>query len=434
MSAARKKALTWSLVLVVLLVSIAVIQHVWALSLRSETTDNAQVEGDVVVISSEVSGRFLEVGVLDNQRVSAGQLLARIDSTDYQAHLTQADKALRSAQQREAAARAQLQLTQRQAQASLGEQESGVQLARAGVETASTGVESARQQLLQAQAGTQASRANLARSRTSVDLARAEQKRVDDDVVRYRALYAKDEVSRQQLDAIETQSRQARSRVEAARREVEAAQAQVDQARAAQGQASEAILTRQAQVAEAESRVGEAQSRLVSAQSAPEKIAVAVAQVRVARADVEQAQASLLLAREELERTKIVAPCAGVVSKRSAQVGAYAQKGSPLLSLVVQDHLWVVANFKETQLAKMRPGLKVEIKVDSYPGKIFAGHVESLQAGTGARFSLLPPENASGSYVKVVQRVPVKIVLDQASSEDTPLVPGMSVVARVLLL
>ena len=184
MSAARKKALTWSLVLVVLLVSIAVIQHVWALSLRSETTDNAQVEGDVVVISSEVSGRFLEVGVLDNQRVSAGQLLARIDSTDYQAHLTQADKALRSAQQREAAARAQLQLTQRQAQASLGEQESGVQLARAGVETASTGVESARQQLLQAQAGTQASRANLARSRTSVDLARAEQKRVDDDVGR----------------------------------------------------------------------------------------------------------------------------------------------------------------------------------------------------------------------------------------------------------
>ena len=122
----------------------------------------------------------------------------------------------------------------------------------------------------------------------------------------------------------------------------------------------------------------------------------------------------------------------GIVSKRSAQVGAYVQKGTPLLALVNPD-IWVLANYKETQLEHVRPGMRAEIDVDSYPGKVFHAHVDSLQAGTGSRFSLLPPENASGSFVKVVQRIPVKLVLDDQPSQETPLLPGMSVVSRVLI-
>ena len=433
MSTARKRSFTWVILVLILLVAAAVLHHVWLLSKLSVSTDNAQVDGDVISISAEVPGRIVEVDTNDNERVKEGQVLVKLDASDYQARLTQAEKALRSAQEREAAARAQLQLTQRQAQAAIGEESSGVDLAQSGVTTAASGVGAARQRLLQAQAATRAARANLARSRTSVDLALAEQRRIQDDLQRYRALYSKDEISRQQLEAIQTQSRQAQSRVEAARREVQASQAQVSQSLASEGQASEGIQVSLAQVGEAESRVGEAQSRLVSAQAAPDKIAVAAAQVKVIQAEIEQTRASIVLARKNLERTTIRAPHDGVVSKRSAQVGAFAQQGSPLLALVIQSSPWVTANFKETQMTRVRPGLKAEISVDSYPGRTFPGRVDSIQAGTGARFSLLPPENASGSYVKVVQRIPVKIVIEGEVPAETPLVPGMSVQARVFL-
>lgn len=428
-----KRSLTWGILLLLLLVAAAVAHHAWQISKLSESTDNAQVEGDVVPLSAEVSGKVVEVAVSDNQVVKAGDLLVRIDPSDYQNHLEQAEKALVSAQQRERAARAQLLLTQRTAQALLGEQASGVEAAEAVVSTASSSVAVARQRLAQAQAGAEAARANLARTRTSVDLSRSEYRRVHDDLKRYQALYAKEEISRQQLEAIATQDEQARTRVVAAQREVQAAQASVWQAQAGVGQAQDAIETSLAQVSEAQSRVGEAESRFVSAQSAPDKIAVAEAQVKVAQADIEQAKVAVVQAKKDLERTSLRSPRDGVVSKKSAQVGAFTQRGTPLMALVSKENNWVVANFKETQMGHVRVGLKAEVSVDSYPGKVFAGHVESLQAGTGARFSLLPPENASGSYVKVVQRIPVKIVLDQAPSEDTPLLPGMSVVARVIL-
>jgi membrane fusion protein (multidrug efflux system) len=427
-----KKGLTWGIILVVVLVLGGVGYHFWQQSKMSESTDDAYIEGDVATISAEVAGRIVDVNVKDNQKVKKGDVLVRIESADYDSKLAQAQRNLASAQEKALAARADWELTKVQAESSIGEEASGVQVAQAGVETAQSNVGQARERYLQAQAARRTSLANLQKMHTDVDVAEAERKRIQNDVLRYRALYAKDEISRQQLEQAETQSRQAQARVEAARRQVQASASQVGEASAAIGQAYEAISTSQSQVEEARSRVSQANSRLASAQSAPNKIAVAWANVKVAQADVERAQVDVKLASKDVERATVRAQRDGIVSKKSAQVGSYVQKGAPLLALVNPD-IWVSANYKETQLEHVRPGMKAEIDVDSYPGKVFHAHVESLQAGTGSRFSLLPPENASGSFVKVVQRVPVKLVLDDKPSAETPLVPGMSVVSRVLV-
>lgn len=428
-----KKGLTWGIVLVVLLLAVTISYQLWQESKKSQSTDDAYVEGDVITISSELPGRITEVGVKDNQKVKKGDLLVRIENDDYQSRLAQAERNLHSAQQKALAARADYELTRVQAESMVGEEASGVQLAQSGVDTANSNVQQARQRYRQAEAARRTTLANLQKVRTEVDVAVAEQQRIQSDVKRYRALYSKDEISRQQLESIETQSRQARAKVEAALRQVQASSSQVGEAQASIGQASEAISTSQAQVEEARSRVGQAQSRLVSAEAAPNKIAVAMAQVKVAQSEVERARVDVTLAKKDVERTTVRAQRDGMVSKRSAQVGAYVQKGTPLMALVAQQNVWFLANYKETQMEKIRPGLKVEVDVDTYPGKVFHGHVDSIQAGTGSRFSLLPPENASGSFVKVVQRIPVKIVLDDEPSPDTPLIPGMSVVCRVLI-
>ena len=428
-----KKGLTWGIIVVVMLLAGGLGYHFWQKSKQSVSTDDAYVEGDVITVSAEVPGRLVEVAVKDNQRVKKGDLLVKIESADYDSKLAQAERNLRSAEQKALAARADYELTRVQAESSVGEEVSGVQLAQAGVDTASSNVGQAQQRYQQALAAKRTTLANLEKMRTEVDVAQAERKRVQNDALRYRALYAKDEISRQQLESIETQNRQAQARVEAAQRQVQASFSQVGEANAAIGQASEAISTTQAQVEEARSRVGQANSRLVSAQAAPNKIAVAMAQIKVAEADVARAQVDVALAKKDVERTVVRAQRDGVVSKRAAQMGAYVQKGSPLLALVAQQDLWVLANYKETQMESVRPGMRAEIDIDTYPGKVFHAHVDSIQAGTGSRFSLLPPENASGSFVKVVQRIPVKLVLDDSPSKETPLVPGMSVVSRVLL-
>lgn len=427
-----KKGMTWGIILLVVVLVAGLGYHFWQKSKESVSTDDAYVEGDVITISAEVPGRITEVAVKDNQRVKKGDLLVRIESTDYDSKLAQAERNLRSAEQKALAARADYELTRVQAESSVSEEVSGVQVAQAGVDTANSNVGQAQQRYQQALAAKRTTLANLGKMRTEVDVAQAEWKRLQNDALRYRALYSKDEISRQQLEAIETQNRQAQARLEAAQRQVQASFSQVGEANASIGQASEAISTSQAQVEEARSRVGQANSRLVSAQAAPNKIAVAMAQVKVAQADVDRAQVDVSLAKKDVERTTVRAQRDGIVSKRSAQMGAYVQKGSPLMAMVDPD-IWVLANYKETQMEHVRPGMKVEVDVDTYPGKVFHAHVDSIQAGTGSRFSLLPPENASGSFVKVVQRIPVKLVLDDQPSKETPLVPGMSVVSRVLL-
>lgn len=421
----------WVVLLIVLALCGAAGYHYWANSGKYESTDNAQIEGDVVPISAEVSARIIRIHVTDNQRVKKGQLLLELERTDYANRLAQAEATLKSAQQRRAAAQAQLALTERQASAAVAEENSSIQVAEANVVTVASGVDAARDRLRQAQAGVQAAQANIGRARSGVTVAQAELNRISRDVQRYQQLYNKEEISRQQYEAIVTQQRQAAARVEAARDEVRGAQAQFEQSRAVVSQAAEAIEQSQAQVAESRSRVGEARAQLQSAETGPEKVAVAAAQVRVVAAEIAQARTAVEQAQKDLARTKIYAPSEGIVTKRSAQLGGLANKGTSLMALVVQPKPWVVANFKETQMERIRPGVAAEISVDTYPGKTFPAHVQSVQPGTGARFSLLPPENAGGSFVKVVQRIPVRIELDNPPPADMPLVPGMSVEARV---
>ena len=244
-------------------------------------------------------------------------------------------------------------------------------------------------------------------------------------------LYERDEISRQRLDQAIAAARTASAQVDAARERVAAAEAQVNEARAATSAATQNARRAQTQVSGAQAQVNEAIGKLAQANTAPQQVAVSQAQASAAGANLEQLQAALDQAELALSYTKVYAPESGRIARKSVEVGALVQVGQPLMAVVPGD-VWVTANFKESQIGKVRPGESVDISVDAYPDKVFKGHVDSIQAGTGSRFSLIPPENATGSYVKVVQRVPVKIVFEPNQIDAQHMMaPGMSVVPEV---
>ena len=428
-----KKFVSLLIILVVVGIGGVVGLHWHARSQRVQTTDNAQIEGNVVTLSAEVSGTLKKLLVGDNQRVKKGQLLAEIDSTEYSHKVEQAERALNALQARERAAREQVYLTRSTGEAGIVQGQSGVESALAAVATAQSNVQASRDKASEAERQIAVQQAAVERSLTEISVARDEVKRLQSDVTRYRTLFGKEEVSKQQLEQVETSYRQSRARLAAAQRVWQGATAQVAQVRAGAAATREGVSVSQSQVRETQKRVEEARARLKNALTAPRQVAVAEAQVKVLQAEVKQAKVAVDLARTDLQRTKVYAPVDGTVSKKAVLPGGYVNTGSPILALV-QDGVWVVANFKETQMTRIRPGLNVDVEVDSYPGKSFKGRVDSIQPGTGARFSLLPPENAAGSFVKVVQRIPVKIVLDDPNQfTDSPLRPGMSVEATVTL-
>jgi membrane fusion protein (multidrug efflux system) len=273
--------------------------------------------------------------------------------------------------------------------------------------------------------------ANADQARAQLAAAEAEAARANADVPRYQALFEKDEVSRQRLDQAIATARTASAQVEAARQRVSATEAQVSEARAATSAQAANAQRAQAQIGSAQAQVNEALGRLAQANTAPQQVAVNQAQVASAGANIQQLQAAVDQAELELSYTKIYAPETGRVTRKSVEVGALVQVSQPLMAIVPGD-VWVTANFKESQIGNIKPGESVDVSVDAYPDKVFKAHVDSIQAGTGARFSLIPPENATGSYVKVVQRVPVKIVFEvnQIDSQHL-LAPGMSAVPEV---
>jgi membrane fusion protein (multidrug efflux system) len=272
--------------------------------------------------------------------------------------------------------------------------------------------------------------AHAAEARAQVAAGEAEATRAEADVKRLQELSRRDQISRQELDHGMAAARTAAAQLEASRKKVAAAEAQAAEARAAQQMAAAGLQQAESQIAEAEARVGEALGRLAAAQAAPHQVAVSRSQADIAGAEVEQARAAVTQAELELSYTTIYAPASGRVTRKAIEEGVYVQPGRALMA-IVPANVWVVANFKETQLTDMRPGQPAEIEVDGYPGIVFKGRVDSIQAGTGARFSLLPPENATGNFVKVVQRVPVKIVFDPPLNPNHLLAPGMSVVPAV---
>ena len=386
--------------LIALVIVIAVATGVWLYATAGrETTDDAQVDAHVAQISARVSGTVLRVLVKDNQPAEANATLVEIDPRDYQIAVDKAKAELLDAEAAAQAAQSNVPITSTAAAGNVTSAQNSIDQAEAGINEAEKGIEAAR--------------ARLAAASSRVREVEANSTRATRDVERLKGLLAKDEVSQQQYDA-------AVAAAEGQRAAVETAKSQVLEAETG-------IRTAESRLVQAKSAVKTAQAGLRSAQTGPEQVAAIRARAAAAEAHAQQARAVLAQAELNLQHAAVKAPVAGIISRKSVEVGQNVQAGQPLMAIIPLDEVWVTANFKETQLQHMRPGQKATLKVDAIGGREFTGHVDSMAAATGARFSLLPPENATGNFVKVVQRVPVKIVLEPGQDPDHLLRPGLSV-------
>jgi membrane fusion protein (multidrug efflux system) len=425
----RRPAFLIAAVIVLLIATILGVRY-WLYARSHESTDDAFIDAHITAVSPKVSGYVARIYVQSNQQVKKGELLVEIDPRDFEAKLDQAKAALAAGEARLKEARTGVELTRANSQASVQQASGTVQQARAGVEASRAQAAAERTRITQAGAAIGSAQANLQQAQAQVDAAQAELVRARADVERYQELYSKDEVSRQRLDQAIATARTAEAQTEAAKQRAAAAASQVNESRAAQRTAAETARRAEVQIGAAQAQVREAQGKLAAANTAPQQVAASQAQAQTASASLEQLRSAVAQAELELSYTKLYAPDDGRVTNKSIEEGALVQTGQPLMAIVPGD-VWVTANFKENQIGAMQPGQPAKITVDAYPDKVFNGHVDSIQAGTGARFSLLPPENATGNYVKVVQRVPVKIVLDEPPDPAHLLAPGMSVVPEV---
>lgn len=375
----------------------------WWTTRGRETTDDAQVDAHVIPIAARAGGAVLRLPVIDNQVVDAGTVLVEIDPRDYQVAVDKARAELADAEAAAIAAQSNVPITSTTATSNVGTAQGSVDQARGALDASVRDIEVARARLVAAQARLREAEANATRTAR--------------DVERLRSLLAKDEVSQQQFDAAVAAADAQKAASDTARAQIVEAEAGIRLAE-----------SRQAQAAAGEQL---ARAALLGAQTAPEQVTAMRARASSAQARVEQAKATLAQAELNLEHTVVKAPARGVVSKKSANPGQVVQPGQPLMAIVQTDDVWITANFKETELEDIRPGQRATIEVDAYGGKMFTGHVDSIAAATGARFSLLPPENATGNFVKVVQRVPVKIVLEAGQDAEHLLRPGMSVTPTV---
>ncbi len=378
-------------IIVILVVAAVIVGGVflWKYLNSYESTDDAQVDVHLYPVSARVSGYVVAVNVGDNQFVQKGTVLVEIDPKDYEVAVAQAQANLASAEATARSLDINVPITSTNTASQLKSATSDVTGSSAGIIAAQQQVAAAKAQLQQVQAN---------------DV------KIQDDVARYKALVDKQEVAAQVYD----------------------------EAVAAAKASTASIAAATANEAAAEQNVKQAQSRLAgsvasqqSAETAPQQVSSTRDRARAALADVEQKRAALEQAQLNLQYTKIVAPVSGEVTK-TVVVGMNVESGQQLLTVVPLDDIWVTANFKETQIKHMQVGQKAEIHVDS-SGSTFRGHVDSIAGATGPIFSLLPPENATGNYVKIVQRIPVKIVLEPGEDSNHQLRPGMNVVPDVYL-
>jgi len=426
-----RRPLVWALGSIAAIVAIGVGVAYYLHSLSYETTDDAFIEGHIVPISARVAGHVAKVYVTDNQWVDQGELLAELDPRDFEARLAAAEAALAAARAGHKSRSFGVDVTEINSTAGVREASAAVEGAKASVETARAAVATAKSQQAQAQAQLAAAQAAVKQSQADLVAAEARQKRAVAYLKRIQALVPERAASQDSLDEAVAAAGVASADVSAVRERIAAQQAAVRQAEAAVAAAESGVRQAEAGVTGQLAALGRADAQLSATNSAPKQVAQSRSQTDAAEADAARAQAEVNQAKLNLSYTKIHAPISGHVTRKSVEQGAYVQTGQPLLALVDPD-VWVIANFKETQLAKMQPGQPVTVTVDSHPGVKFAAHVDSLQRGSGAAFSLLPPENATGNYVKVVQRVPVKIVFDDLKQiEQYALGPGMSVVPAV---
>jgi len=399
----------------------------WLYARQYESTDDAFIEADVVQISPKVSAYVAKVYVKGNQPVHKGDLLVELNGQDFEVRLEQAKAQLRTALAQKNQSLASVDLTRKTSEAGQTQARSNVQTAQSNVEQTKAAANAKQSQIRQAQTAVKTAQANLAQTRTEIPQAQANLDLAQKEYNRRLALYNNGDISKQSLDQATTALETARAQLDAARKQVDAAQSRVGEAQANVVTAQENYRQSLSQVNVTESQVNESTGRLQDAEAAPERLAVSQSQVGTSEASIEQAEAAVHQAELDLSYTKIYAPEDGFVTKKVVEEGQLVQPGAPLMALSLSDDFWVVANFKETQLELMRVGQPVEIEVDAYPSETFHGKIDSFQVGTGSRFSVLPAENATGNYVKVVQRVPVKITFDEKPDHVHLLAPGMSV-------
>jgi membrane fusion protein, multidrug efflux system len=390
--------------------------YVWSLS--HESTDDAQADGNIYPMSSKVAGYVAQRLVTDNQVVSAGDVLVRIRTDDFEARVKLAEGQLAEAEANVKVAEHDLAVLRQTTAASINQARAGVGQAVARLEAATKGTQSFEAKL-------SAQIAALHQAEAQVKVAQADLDYATFNKNRLARLRERHEAAEDETQLAEMSYKSAQAKLVSAQAGVKLAEAQVNSERSVV-EASRAGMTLTA------AQIDQEKGKVESALSGPEQVRVAEARVELARASVEVAKAQLELARIELGYCTIRSPVRGVISKRTVEVGQFLQPGQPFLAVVPLEDAWVTANYKETQLRNMRVGQPAWLDVDAYPDHPFRGCVESIAAGTGARFSILPPENATGNYVKIVQRVPVKIVLAPGEHDpQRPLRLGMNVVVTV---
>jgi membrane fusion protein (multidrug efflux system) len=377
------------LILVVVLVVVVGGVFFWRYLSSYESTDDAQVDVHLYPVSARISGYVVKVNVDDNQFVQKGTVLVEIDPRDFAVAVAQAQANLASAEATARSLNINVPITSVNAASQLKFTTSDVASSNAGIVAAERQAAAAHAQLEQAQAN---------------DV------KLQDDVRRYKLLLDKQEVAEQVYDQAVASAKASTASISAATANEAAAEQLVQQAR---------------------SRLAGSEANRQSAETGPQQVSSTRDRARAALADVEQKRAALEQAQLNLQYTKIVAPVSGEVNK-TVVAGMNVGSGQELLTVVPLDEVWITANFKETQLRRMQPGQKTNIHVDA-TGRTFRGHVDSIAGATGPLFSLLPPENATGNYVKIVQRIPVKIVLEPGENKDRQLRPGMNVVPDVYL-
>jgi len=377
------------IVFLVAIVALLLVGWFWWESRHWESTDDAQVDGYIYPISARVSGHVIKVNYDDGQLVHKGDVLVQLDPTDYQ-------------------------VAYERAKADFADSQANAEAAAYGVPVSSVGsvqqIRSAQADMQNAEAGLAAAQKQAVAAQAQIVEAQANAKKLNADVERYQQLLGKREISQQQFDAAVAAATGANATVEARQASLLAAQAQVQQA---------------------QSRITQANTEISNAKITPKQVAATQAKAKSAGAQVDRYKSALDQAQLNLQYTTIKAPVDGIVGRRSVQVGQNVQTGQDLMSIVPLRDIWVTGNFKETQLTHMQPGQPVKVKVDTYGGRTWNGHVTSIGGATGAKYSLLPPENATGNYVKVVQRITVRIDFDNNNAadfnKDGLLRPGMSV-------
>jgi membrane fusion protein, multidrug efflux system len=395
----RRRRIVIPIVAVVALIGIVFGIRYLVYAINHVSTDDAQIGGDITTVAPKVKGQVLDVYVRENQVVRKGDLLVQIDPSDYKVAVEQAQAALAQAQSNLVAAREGVPLQSAVTSAQTAQAEAGVRQAGTQISSGEAGVAAAQQRVDAA--------------RATAIAAQASSVKAQQDVQRARTLVAQGAISQSDYDQYVAAAQAAAANAQAAQHDIDVANAQVQQAQQALQQAQAGVAASNAQ--------------LQQAQTGSQSTQIKSAQAQTALAQVKAAQAQLASAQLQLSYATVRAPVDGVVSKKSVDIGDNVSAGQPLMAIAASQGLWVTANLKETQITNVRVGQPTSIHVDAFPKQDFEGKVESLSPATGATFALIPPDNASGNFTKVVQRVPVRIWIDPQSDPQHLLRQGLSV-------